>query len=649
MADHEIGAILTLRDNMSATLRGVRREQSAFRQDARETQETMREPMDFRVNVASAASAIAGIGLAVGAVALAAGGLAVSFGDDLQKSLNGVQSATGATDEVMAGMEDTLLAIYNNNFGENFEEIGAAMSLVNQQTGLTEGALQGVTENALAIKDTFGIEVADSIKGANQLMKQFGMDGTAAYNLIAQGAQGGLDANGDLVDTLREYSGTFAAQGFSAEEMFDMLSNASKSGIRDLDLAADAIKEFGIRSVDGSSTSAAGFEALGLNAASMTKAFATGGDEAKAAFTKTTTALLAMKNPVEQNAAGVALFGTQFEDMGIKGITALVNTKGAIDETTDALGKINAVKYNTFGEAMEGIKRKLLTGLLLPLDEKITPSLNAFAGLIDTNMPEIQNEIEYAFNVAGDAIGSVGDTLQETKDFFSDHWSVVSPILGGIAAGAGAYYLITGATKAWSAATKLAAIAQTGLNIAMNLSPMGKTIAVVSLLVAAGIALYQNWDTVSSVLKNTWIDIGNFFKTGVNEVIGLVNKLIDGINLVKTTKLPHIETLEMTAKPIDRAGFAALKGDNIDGTLATGLDYVPFDGYIAKLHKGERVQTASENPYNGGSGSSGTKSSSRSISIAKLADTIIVREEADIDKIVDRIMIKVDEAAVNTL
>jgi hypothetical protein len=33
---------------------------------------------------------------------------------------------------------------------------------------------------------------------------------------------------------------------------------------------------------------------------------------------------------------------------------------------------------------------------------------------------------------------------------------------------------------------------------------------------------------------------------------------------------------------------------NTDGSHAGGLDYVPFDGYIAELHRGEMVLTSAE-------------------------------------------------------
>lgn len=621
---------------MSATLRGVRREQSAFRQEAEATQRTMRARMEMRVNVANAAKAVAGITVAAGAAALAVGGLAVSFNDDLQKSLNGVQSATGVADEMMGQMKTTMVSIYNHNFGENFAEIGGAMSIINQQTGLAGDALKKTTENALALKDTFGLEVTDSIRGANQLMKQFGMDAEQSYNLIAQGAQWGLNANGDLVDTLNEYSGTFAAQGFSAENMFNMLSNGASSGVRDVDLLADAIKEFGIRSKDGSKASAAGFEALGFNAATMTKAFGAGGSTSKAAFDKTTKALLAMKDPVAQNIAGTALMGTQWEDLGLKGVAALVSTQGEINNSVDALAKINEVKYNTFGEAMSGIKRNLQTGLLIPLGEQLMPKMNEFAGMVNANMPKIKNEISFAFNTAGMAISSVGMAVQETKEFFQDHWTVVAPILAGIAAGASAFYIITGAMKVWRGITLLATAAQGLFNLTLAANPIGLAVIAIGALVAAGVALYMNWDIVKSKASSLWITIENAFKTGVNGAIGLINNLIDKINLIPGVNIPLVARVSLnTIENNTSDGMRSARG--IDGSLAKGLNYVPFDGYLAQLHKGERVQTASQNPYNGGS----------SGGVVVHMNGTVIREESDIHKIANAIMLKLDAAAAN--
>lgn len=56
---------------------------------------------------------------------------------------------------------------------------------------------------------------------------------------------------------------------------------------------------------------------------------------------------------------------------------------------------------------------------------------------------------------------------------------------------------------------------------------------------------------------------------------------------------------------------------------AAGLKRVPYDGYVAELHEGESVLTRVE----------ADKRSGGSVTIAKLADQIVVQEEADIDKI----------------
>jgi hypothetical protein len=36
-------------------------------------------------------------------------------------------------------------------------------------------------------------------------------------------------------------------------------------------------------------------------------------------------------------------------------------------------------------------------------------------------------------------------------------------------------------------------------------------------------------------------------------------------------------------------------GNVVDGSHATGLNYVPFDGYLAQLHEGEGILNAEEN------------------------------------------------------
>lgn len=531
----------------------------------------------FGEMVGSAAKMGAGIALAVGAAVVAVGGLAVSLTDDLQKSLNGVQAATGAADEEMVGMKDAMLSIYNNNFGENFEEIGAAMTLIGQQTGLTGEALQGMTEDALAVKDTFGIEVADSIKGANQMMKQFGVDGTEAYNLIVQGAQGGLDANGDLVDTLKEYSGTFAAQGFSATEMFNMLSNATKAGIRDTDLAADAIKEFGIRSVDGSTTSAAGFAALELNAQQMTKAFATGGDTAKAAFEETVAALIAMDDPVAQTAAGVALFGTQFEDMGIKGIAALTNTKGSIDGAKNSLEAINAVKYNTFGEAMEGIKRNLETGLLIPLGQAIMPALNTFAGWISSNMPAIQNEISYAMGIVKSIFDVVGKLIETyIMPQFNTFKNIINENMPQIQAAIQTMYDYVKPSLdelALVIKTKVVPMIQGFWNIVQSAMPTIRVLFEIA-LVAVGVALKIAMEVITtfiSVVKGIY----DFIEPPLKLVISIFNKVSKAIETAVGWLFDwnNTEAKDKTFTTNYREVSSATTMDDRLGNNAQGTDY----------------------------------------------------------------------------
>ena len=82
---------------------------------------------------------------------------------------------------------------------------------------------------------------------------------------------------------------------------------------------------------------------------------------------------------------------------------------------------------------------------------------------------------------------------------------------------------------------------------------------------------------------------------------------------------------------------SAVSGDYGAGN-AYGLSYVPYDNYPARLHEGERVLTAAE--------ARAYKNGGASITIPKLADTIVVREDADIGRIASELARKLQEAQI---
>lgn len=88
--------------------------------------------------------------------------------------------------------------------------------------------IQELTEGALTLRDAFGFEVNETMRAANMLMDQFGISGEEAYNLIAQGAQNGLNKNGDLLDTINDYAVHFKQTGRGAEDFLTCLKMAQK-------------------------------------------------------------------------------------------------------------------------------------------------------------------------------------------------------------------------------------------------------------------------------------------------------------------------------------------------------------------------------------------------------------------------------------
>ena len=369
----------------------TRADNSQLDSDLNQTEKTIDSKFSKIGSVAGKAAKATGVAFAaMGSAAIAVGTKAVTGAVDFDKAMNQFASSTGIAQDELADYEDTLKSIYANNYGESYEDIADAMAKVTQQMGeLDQADLQNITESALLLRDTFGYDVAGSTRAASTLIKQFGIDGDKAMSLIAAGAQNGLDFSGELLDSISEYSVQFAKVGLDADDMFKIMQKGADTGAFNLDKVGDAIKEMSNRVVDGSDTTKQGFEAIGLDAAKMSAAFAKGGDSAKQAFNQTVQALAKMDDPLQQNIAGVNLFGTMWEDLGPEVVTALADIEDGAYASGDALAEMKEVKYNDLSSMLQGIGRSLET-LLLPLGNELIPLVQ---DIIESILPVLEENL----------------------------------------------------------------------------------------------------------------------------------------------------------------------------------------------------------------------------------------------------------------
>lgn len=376
---------------------------------------------------------------------------------ELSQAQSVLTNTTNLSGRELEQYQVLLRQLYGENYGESLDDVAQTLATVRQQldTEWSTDALKTVTQDAITLRDTFGYEVQDSIRAASALIQNFGIDGNEAFRLIAEGNRNGLDYSGELLDTISEYSVQFAKLGLSANDMFKRLEAGAKNGAWNLDKVGDAFKEFSIRVVDGSDTTQAGFEALGMNADYMAQQFAAGGETAKAALQQTMQALADMDDPVQQNLAGVNLLGTMWEDLGATAVVQMANIAEGTYGAADAMQTLRESRLDDLTEASEHLDRNLNL-------------LAATAG--DAVVPALAN----VKNAGADAMAVATEWLAQNPQVVQ----VITALVSGFA------LLVSGVT-AYTAAVAAANVATKALDAMMKNNPYVLVATVVLSLVGA--------------------------------------------------------------------------------------------------------------------------------------------------------------------
>lgn len=315
--------------------------------------------------------AIAGLGARGGpiATAIVAGGLAgiKLLGPQISEAMNQalgrdlVQARLGVDPASMVQIDRAARDAFMNNWGSSIMgNMDTAVAAI--QSGLitatsSDRAIQKTIEQLTAVSTILGEDIPSVSRSASQAIKTgMAADLTGALDLMVKSQQNGLNVSGDLLDTLNEYSTQFRKLGLEGPEAMALISQAVKGGARDTDIAADALKEFSIRVVDNSETTRDAFTSMGFDADVMAQKFAAGGQSAHDALGQVLTALRSIKDPVEQARVGVALFGTQYEDLGAAAnkfdLSTAVNEFGRVEQASQqAADTMSSNSANEWAEA----------------------------------------------------------------------------------------------------------------------------------------------------------------------------------------------------------------------------------------------------------------------------------------------------------
>ena len=380
-------------------------------------------------SVGGLVTAIGGIGAAV-----------IASGTQAEQAANQVAAATGLTGDALKEVQDISKNVYKDNFGDSMEDAADAVAVTYQQTKLVGDELQTAAENAMLLDDTFGYDVNESIRTAKALADNFGISIEEAYNLMAQGAQKGLDKNGDMLDTLNEYAVHYSQLGYTVEDFFGSLENGAASGAFSIDKIGDTMKEFGIRVKDTSTSTQEAFQLLGYTGdsiADMQAKFAAGGESAREATSELLGQLQNVEDDVTRNQIGVDLFGTMWEDLGEEAVYSLLNTQTEISKTTDAIGQLNDVKYDDVMSQLTALKQQAETEVLQPFAQKLMPKVKEGIEWVSKNMDDLVDDIvpigkAIATAFAVKKVTDFGTTAIKTINSVSSVVKLIPSVLGPV-------------------------------------------------------------------------------------------------------------------------------------------------------------------------------------------------------------------------
>lgn len=467
-----------------------------------------------------------------GSVAMQAADQLSVVGDKIEelgsKAVDAFSEAENATVKVNAYFGETGAAaeqsakviqnVYGAGVGESMDSVADAVLMVKCNLGeLDDTQLTNITQQAITLEELYGIDMNETLRGARQLMEQYGITAQQAMDYIVTGTQNGLDKTEELGDNLSEYSGKFAQAGYSAQEYFQLLQNGLEGGAYNLDKVNDAINEVTTRLADGTIGDSIG--SYSDKTQELFEAWQDGGATQKEVIDSIVADIAGCTNQQEAMNLAAQAFGTMAEDGNLKFIASLTSVGDTYDDVSGAAQNMFD-QTTTPMQEMESNVRKVQQSLQ-PLGEKLMELANVV-------LPALASII----SAVGNWFGSLPAPVQN-----------FAVILGALMA-------------AFTALTPIiAAIVLAVGTFGSILAPIVGIIAGVAAAIAAIIAIIQNWGTITTVAGNIFHSVMDAIGQKIDAVKQWFSGLVSGVQSAWTTICNAVQVAVMLLGSIISAAF----------------------------------------------------------------------------------------------
>ena len=586
-----ISAVISLKDNMSASLRGIKREQKSFQREVAQTRKAMesinKKKMTARLNATQAHKAF----------------------NKLKKDTKYIEAKKKLVQAV--ALKDMATANIKK-IHSNLKAVGkfvakpiiAAKDKATAALGKVKGIIGGLAQG-LAIPITIATAgVASTLKSGMDLEKQ-------QISMRHFMGVGNKDKSSRELDKM------------SADYLKSLRNNANATPFETGEVIAAGTRALQI--AGGNTKEAMGMVKLAEDMAALNPG-KTVGD--------------AMEALADMNIGEMA----RLTEFGVK-----ASSKDDPKEVQKQLESMYAGGAEKLSSSASGllstITGKLKSNLAdigLGMLEPLKPVMSDFIGLIDSATPKMLEVGQAITSGIGTGISFIQTHLPTIAPFFQTAFdtakgivTTVAPIIGQV---------ITALGPVFNGLLSVAQVVMQGIGTAVQVAA-----PIVSNLLDS---LRPVFDNVGSGLESLSKIFGSVFE-------GIMNIVEKAYNFVK----PLIDGIGSAVSGISGAvssglGWVASKlGKNATGTKywGGGLSLVGEHGpELVQMPRGSKVYTNTETRRIAKEGNEASSSygatpsvTSHSINIAKLAETIIVREDADIDRIAKALVDRLTKTKLN--